>query len=161
MPPPTINDVLDRIVASVVALDPLVGTHPLGDSIIKLKLPVKATNISQLVPEQLIVCPSPQPGYYRRWAGSRYEQQHLCQIILIGTNNNDYLANLPQYTAIFQQLLALFSRIPADGVWNDLKPRGLRDMKGRPTIIFDRKIITDLNLDVLAIEVGVQIIVGV
>lgn len=150
-----INDVLDAVVAQITALDYTIGTQG-ALTIVKRKLPVKATEIDQLTPEQLIVCPSEPPGPIRPWAFKQVEQTHLVDLLLVAPNRNNQVANLPEYVALFQALIVLFNN-PHPAGWT-LPSRTIRS---RPKDLFDRKAIEALALDVLSIEIAVTAVTRV
>lgn len=152
----TADDVLDAVAAQIDALDYAIGTSGTV-TVVKRKLPVKAASIDQLIPEQLIVCPSEAPGPHRAYAFKRIEQTHLIDVVLVAPNRNNQVVNLPEYTALFQTLLVLFNKPRPSPDWT-LPTRSIRS---RPKDLFDRKVIEALGLDVLSIEVAVTAVTRV
>lgn len=140
----TIDDILDEVETQILALDLVIGTESLA--VAKYKLPVRQSRIDPA--RQLIVCPAEQPGPTSPWVFKRVEHTHLIDLVLVAPNSNDQVSYLPELTEIALTLVDFFSKPPA---WN----LPTRKVTARHKVMFDRRAIADLKLDILTVEVAV------
>lgn len=146
----SIFDVLTAVAAEVEGLDILIGTSPVALAV--LKQPLRST---ETIAEGLTICPSEQPGGEVPYAFGKRLYRHNVDVVLIGRNDGDMVANIEEYGSIIQRLLFHFSKPLPDSL-----PTA-RDVTSRPTNLFNRKAMNEANLDVLSIEVSVTEVVQV